>query len=135
MFYVIWNVLGCPSTIHYVPYFTQTFVAKPAETIFLLICIHQYYGFRVWGDRWLFSEGEFRRLFISYLQLSSDFSKRSIIKLSCPKRNWTDPSTLSCVKKTGIKKRKKTNIIPSSKLNCEDLQRPTCIQNTYVLFV
>lgn len=111
MFYVIWNVLGCPATVHYVPYFTQTFVAELPESIFLLIliCIHQYYGFRVWGTGGCSLRGNLDVCSSAIYSwghiLVKDLSSKAKPKLRCPKRNGTDPSTKegSCTKKDGDK--------------------------------
>lgn len=102
---------GCPATVHYVPYFTQTFVAKLPESIFLLIliCIHQYYGFRVWGTGGCSLRGNLdvcSSAIYSWGQiLVKDLSSKAKPKLRCPKRNGTDPSTKegSCTKKDGDK--------------------------------
>lgn len=61
---------------------------------FSLTSFYQYYEFRVFGDKLLFSDGEFKYLFIGILQLSSDF--RKIYHLCCHEANCAHPSVLSC---------------------------------------
>lgn len=100
LFHLKCSWLSCNNS--FCPLFHTDVCSRNAETIFSLTSFYQYYEFRVLGDKLLFSDGEFKCLFIGILQLSSDFSKRSIIFAAMKQTVLIRPCYLVFIRKKAV---------------------------------